>query len=110
MKMRRPSHVLFAAAAWGLLTIPSPAATAPRTHSVVVDKMKFAAVPQNIRKGDIIIWDNRDMFRHSATTKGSFDVDLPAGEAVKMRVTAAGTFPFLCKYHPGMKAVLKVAK
>jgi plastocyanin len=39
-----------------------------------------------------------------------FDIDLPAGKAVKMRVTKTGTFPFICKYHPGMKAVLKVVK
>jgi plastocyanin len=50
------------------------------------------------------------MFRHSATDKGVFDIDLPAGKAVRMRVTKTGTFPFVCKYHPGMKGVLKVAK
>ena len=50
------------------------------------------------------------MFRHSATAKGVFDVDLPAGKAVKMRVTRTGSFAFLCKYHPGMKGVLKVTK
>lgn len=98
------------AAAWTLLSLPSPAAAAPRTYTIVVDKMRFGAVPQVVRKGDAIVWDNRDMFRHSATAKGGFDVDLPAGKAVKMRVTAGGTFPFLCKYHPGMKGALKVAK
>lgn len=105
--MRRRT-ALFAAAAWALLSIPCPAAAAPRTHTVVVDKMKFGPLPQEVRKGDVIVWDNRDMFRHSATAKGKFDVDLPAGKKVRMRVAVAGAFPILCKYHPGMKAMLKV--
>jgi plastocyanin len=105
MRRRIP---LIAAAAWALLSIPCPAAAAPRTHVVVVDKMKFGPLPQQVSKGDAIVWDNRDMFRHSATSKGKFDVDLPAGKKVSMRVTASGTFPVICKYHPGMKAVLKV--
>ena len=106
---RRP-RPLMAAVAWALLPFQAPAAAAPRTHTVVVDKVKFGALPAQVRAGDIIIWNNRDMFRHSATAKGVFDVDLPAGKAVKMRVTRTGSFAFLCKYHPGMKGVLKVTK
>jgi plastocyanin len=101
---------LFAALAWALLSASVPAAAAPRTYTVVIDKMKFAPLPDVVHKGDIIIWDNRDMFRHSATDKGVFDIDLPAGKAVRMRVTKTGTFHVICKYHPGMKAVLKVAE
>jgi plastocyanin len=107
--MRRLSP-LFAAVAWALLPSSAPAAAAPRTYTVVIDKMKFEAMPAKVHKGDIIVWDNRDMFRHSATDKGVFDIDLPAGKAVRMRVTKTGTFPFVCKYHPGMKAVLKVVQ
>ncbi|HET9355831.1 MAG TPA: hypothetical protein VFO42_06670 [Sphingomicrobium sp.] len=107
--MRRLSALL-AAAAWALLSQPSPAAAAPRTHTVVIDKMKFGTMPNGVRAGDVIIWQNRDMFRHSATANGKFDVDLPAGKTVRMRVSASGAFPLLCKYHPGMKAVLKVTK
>jgi plastocyanin len=105
MRRRLP---LIAAAVWALLSIPSPAAAGPRTYTVVVDKMRFGALPTELRKGDTIVWDNRDMFRHSATAKGRFDVDLPAGKRVTARVTTTGTIPFVCKYHPGMKGVLKV--
>jgi plastocyanin len=108
MNMRRLSALL-AAVAWSLL-FTAPAAAAAQSHTVVIDKMKFGAVPAEVHQGDIIVWDNRDMFRHSATDKGVFDIDLPAGTTVRMRVTKTGTFPFVCKYHPGMKGVLKVAK
>ena len=108
MRLLRRLCPLFAAAAWSLL--PAPAAAAPHTYTVVIDKMKFAPLPAEVHQGDIIVWDNRDMFRHSATDKGVFDIDLPAGKAVRMRVTKTGTFPFICKYHPGMKGMLKVGK
>ena len=108
--MQRPSLLFAAAAAWALLPSSAPAAAAPRSVTIVIDKMKFASAPAEIHKGDTIVWENRDMFRHSATSKGAFDVDLPAGKAVKMRVTADGTFAFTCKYHPGMKGVLRVTR
>ena len=96
--------------ACSLLLVAGPAGATPRTHTIIVDKMGFGAVPKGVRVGDIIVWRNRDMFQHSATSKGQFDVDLPPGKKAKMRVTRSGTFPVLCKYHSGMKAVLKVAK
>ena len=109
-KTMRRLYPLCGAVAWTLLSVPFPAAAAPRTHIVIVDKMKFGRLPASVRAGDVILWDNRDMFRHSATAKGVFDVDLPAGKTARMRVAKSGSFPFLCKYHPGMRAVLKVAK
>lgn len=105
--MRRLSPL--AVVAWALLPVPSPAAAAPHTYTIVIDKMRFGPVPQQLHKGDIIIWDNRDMFQHSATDKGVFDLDIGSGKKTALRLTRAGTFPFVCKYHPGMKGVLKVA-
>jgi len=99
------------AAALLLLVAPSMAAAAPRTHVVAIEKMKFGALPADVRAGDTIIWDNRDMFRHTATARdGSFNVDLPAGAKGKTVVRKAGAIAFMCKYHPGMRGVLKVAK
>jgi plastocyanin len=108
MNLRRLAPLL-AAVAWSLLP-SAPAAAASHTYTVVIDKMKFGPMPAEVHQGDIIVWDNRDFLRHSATDKGVFDIDLPANKAVRMRVTKIGTFPFVCKYHPGMKAVLKVVK
>ena len=99
------------AAALLLSLAPSAAAAAPRTYVVVIDKMKFGAVPAGLKAGDTIVWDNRDLFRHTATAKdGSFNVDLPAGKKGKTRLGEAGAIAFTCKYHPGMRGVLKVAK
>ena len=103
--------VAFAAGVALLLPTATPAAAAPKTYVVVMDKMKFGAVPANLKAGDVLVWENRDMFRHTATAKdGSFNVDLPAGAKGKTVLRKPGTFAFSCKYHPGMKGVLKVSK
>jgi len=94
-----------------LLAAASPAAASPHTYTVTIDKMKFGALPTGLHVGDRIVWDNRDIFRHSATAKDkSFDVDLPAGRKGTTVLRKAGDIAFDCKYHPGMKGTLKVAR
>ena len=93
------------------LLLAASAEAAPRTHVVVMDKMKFVSVPASVRRGDVILWENRDMFRHSATAKsGAFNVDLAPGARGKTVVQKAGAVAFVCKYHPGMRGVLKVSQ
>jgi plastocyanin len=86
------------------------AGPAPRRHTVVLDAMKFAPPPAGFRVGDVVVWDNRDMFRHTATARnGAFDVDLPAGARRETILEKAGDIAFFCRFHPGMTGVLKVA-
>ena len=107
--MRSRRCPLLAASAGALLLVGSPAAAVPHTYTVVIDKMKFGPVPPLLHRGDSIIWVNRDFLRHTATAANhSFDVDLPAGATAKTVLKTAGTIPFVCRYHPGMRGVLKV--
>ena len=101
--------LLLAPAAALLSLTPPSAAAPPATHTVIIDKMKFGALPANVRAGDTILWVNRDMFRHTATTRGpGFDLDLPAGAKGKTIVRKAGRFKIYCRYHPGMTGMLSV--
>ncbi|NUS99488.1 MAG: hypothetical protein HOP96_00750 [Sphingomonas sp.] len=105
------SLVVLGSAAVLLLSAPPAAAAAPRTHTVVIDKMKFGSLPAGVKAGDTILWVNRDLFRHTATaSNGAFNIDLAAGKSGKTVVRKAGAIAFKCKYHPGMRGVLKVAK
>jgi len=105
--MKAPAF--FIAPAVLLMPMP-PASAAPRTHIIAIDKMKFGAMPAGLHAGDRIVWLNKDMFRHTATAKdGSFDVDLKPG-AKGVSVVKAGVILVTCRYHPGMRAMLKVAK
>lgn len=93
------------------LTAAAPPRAAPpeRSHVIVMDNLKFGPVPADLRVGDTLLWQNRDMFRHTATARdGSFNVDLPAGKAGKTRLTKPGTVIFYCRYHPGMTGRLNV--
>ena len=92
-----------------LLGLSTAAGAAPQTYTVVIQKMKFGPLPAQVRKGDSIIWVNRDILRHTATAADhSFDVDLPAGAKGKTLIRKAGTIAFTCRFHPGMRGTLKV--
>ena len=106
MRFRAPPIAL------AVLLLPSPpAVAAPRNHVVVIDKMKFGAIPAGLRAGDRITWVNKDLFRHTATAMdGSFNVDLMPGAKATAVVRKAGAILVMCRYHPGMRAMLKVAK
>ena len=109
MKVHSPHPVLGALCGGALLLAASAAAAAPQTYTVVIDKMKFGPLPAEFHKGDTLIWENHDFLRHSATASNhAFDVDLPAGARKKMVLTKSGTFPFVCRYHPGMRGTLVV--
>ena len=100
---------LIAASGAALLLLPPPAAAAARTYTVVIDKMKFGALPVDLRKGDAVLWVNHDFLRHTATAADhSFDVDLPAGAQAKTVIKRSGSIPFSCRFHPGMRGVLQV--
>jgi plastocyanin len=92
-----------------LLLLASNAAAAPHAYTVVIDKLKFGALPTGLHKGDSIVWVNRDILRHSVTAGDhSFDVDLLPGKAGKIVLKKSGAIAFVCRYHPGMRGVLEV--
>lgn len=100
---------LYAAGVGALLLAFSPAAAAPRSYTVVIDKMKFGPLPASMHKGDAIVWINKDILRHTATAADhSFDVDLQPGKAGKTVLRKTGAIPFVCRFHPGMRGVLQV--
>ena len=104
--MKAPAF--FIAPAVLLMPMP-PASAAPRTHIIAIDKMKFGAMPAGLHAGDRVVWINKDMFRHTATAKdGSFDVDLQPGARATSVVRKPGAISVVCRYHPGMRAMLKV--
>jgi plastocyanin len=108
MRLRRFAPAAASCGALLLYVAPS-AAAAPHTYEVVIDKLKFGPVPAQLHKGDTLVWVNHDFLRHSATaTNHAFDADLQPGARVRMVITANGTYPFFCKYHPGMRGVLQI--
>jgi plastocyanin len=92
----------------GLATLASPAIAAE--YTVVINNMQFGPIPAGLHVGDVIVWQNDDFLRHTATARdGSFDIDLPAHTKAQVTLKEAGKIAFFCKFHPGMTGTLTVA-
>ena len=102
-----PRRLTLSAAVVGALLLaltPMPAAAA--THVVVIDKMKYSAVPP-LKVGDTVVFVNKDMFRHTVTaSNNSFNLDLMPGARGSVHINSAGHAAFYCKYHPGMRGTI----
>lgn len=87
----------------------APLAALGAEYTVTVDKLKFGPVPIEVHVGDVIVWQNNDILRHTATADDdSFDIDLPPQSEARMTVETAGSFGFYCRFHPGMTGTLVV--
>jgi plastocyanin len=86
----------------------------PVTHTIVIEGMQFKPATLTIRPGDSVMWINKDIVDHTATTPASakqpFDSRMiKAGKSWKRTFTAAGKYSYLCTYHPTMTGVIDVA-
>lgn len=94
-----------------VLSSSASAAPAPKVHTVVIGDMAFGQLSGGVRAGDVVVWVNKDMFRHSATARDrSFDVDLAPGKSARTVMKKPGAISFYCRYHPGMTGRLVVSK
>lgn len=94
-----------------LLALGPGEAAGPKVHTVVMANMRFGPMPAKLRAGDTIIWVNRDLVPHTATSgPGGFDIRLDGGARKKMTVPRAGSFPVICRFHPGMRATLAASR
>ncbi|MGI8840440.1 MAG: cupredoxin domain-containing protein [Caulobacteraceae bacterium] len=97
------------------LSLPPPAGgashAAAKVAVIVIKDIAFGPAPAGLRVGDTVLWINRDIVRHSATAAGgAFDLDLPAGARAATVLRRAGDIAYACRYHPGMKSALRVAR
>jgi plastocyanin len=85
------------------------AAPKPAAHTVVIDGTRFEPASLSVRRGDVVVWVNRDPFPHTATAAGAFDSgSIAAGKSWRFAARASGTFEYLCTFHPNMKGTLVV--
>jgi len=99
--------LLLAAGLAAACALPGLAAAA--THTVVIEGMKYLPATLTVKKGDKVVWQNKDVVPHTATAKGKFDSgDIGSGKSWSHTMTKAGTYDYVCTYHPGMKATVVV--
>jgi plastocyanin len=82
----------------------------PKTHTVTMENMRFQPEALTVARGDTIVWINKDLVPHTATSKtGGFDSQVVQAEK-SWRFTARkkGEFAYICTFHPTMTAMLRV--
>jgi plastocyanin len=110
--VKAPSDRLVAFCATALASLcwsvgPAAAATA---HTVAIDGTSFQTATLVIKPGDSVVWTNKDPFPHTVTSvAGGFDShEIAPGKSWKYVATKKGDFPYVCVFHPTMKATLRV--
>lgn len=82
----------------------------PKTHTVTMENMRFQPETLTVARGDTIVWINKDLVPHTATSKaGGFDSQLVQAEKSWTFTTRKkGEFAYICTFHPTMTAMLRV--
>jgi len=79
---------------------------------VAIDIKNFAFKPPSVSipVGTKVTWTNTDTVAHTATaTGGAFDSgNLAPGQSFAFTFAKAGTFDYVCTYHPYMKGAIIV--
>jgi len=93
----------------GFFAVMMLAAVAQASPPVLtIHDMAFVPPPGPLVAGETLLVRNDDLFQHSATVKGVFDLDLKPGKSGSVVLGRAGTFEVTCRYHPTMKTRLVV--
>lgn len=88
---------------------PVWAADKPTTHTIVMQATSYAPTELTVKRGDTVVWVNKDPFPHTATSKGHFDSkSIAAGASWKYKATKVGDFAYTCTFHPNMLGTLHV--
>lgn len=99
------SLAVVAALMFGAIAVPAHAATI----QISMENLVVSPAEVSAKVGDTIEWINKDVFAHTATARnGDFDVAMPPKKTVTSVLKKAGTVEYYCRFHPNMKAVLKI--
>ncbi|WP_037472042.1 cupredoxin domain-containing protein [Simplicispira psychrophila] len=104
--MQRTAAVVLAlGGAWTLALAPAVA----ETHTIVMENMRFTPDTLTLRRGDSVVWRNDDLVPHTASAAKVFDSgSIEPGKSWSTVLRKAGSVPYVCTFHPGMKATLTV--
>ena len=97
--------VIATAMIFGASAVPAHAATI----QIVMENLAVSPAEATAKVGDTIEWGNKDIFAHTATARnGDFDVTMPPKKTVTSVLKKAGAIEYYCRFHPNMKALLKI--
>jgi plastocyanin len=82
----------------------------PTTHTVTIEEMRFQPERLTVAPGDTIVWVNKDLVPHTATSEaGRFDSQtIQTAQSWKFTAGTKGEFAYICSFHPTMEGILNV--
>ena len=92
---------------------PTPAVTAiPANHNITIKNFAFSPSSISIKKGDTVIWTNKDSAPHTATgnSGGPDSPTLSLDQTYSFTFNDVGTLSYFCKFHPSMKGTVIVSQ
>ena len=92
------------------LSLEIPVSAHSMTIQISMENLVISPAEVSAKVGDTIEWVNKDVFAHTATAKnGDFDVTLQPNKNGSFVLKKAGNVDYYCRFHPNMKATLKIA-
>ena len=87
------------------MAVPAHAATI----TITMENLVVSPTETTAKVGDTLELVNKDFVAHTATARnGDFDVMMPSKKTVTYVLKKAGTVDYFCRFHPNMKATLKI--
>ena len=77
---------------------------------VTIDKLDFSPKDIKATVGDTIEWINNDIFAHTATVSGDWDVMISPKKSGNIVLTKPGDVEYFCRFHPNMKGHIAVGQ
>lgn len=120
-----PTTVPVAAATTTIVTAAPATAAAPATTDVAstaasgsapagnsavgIANFKFTPPTINVPVGGSVVWTNNDTQQHTATSSGNFDAGaIQPGGSATVAFPTAGSFTYICSFHPFMTGTVVV--
>lgn len=82
----------------------------PAQQNPVVHMSDFAFKPDTltVQAGQTVVFQNDDDVAHNVTADAFTSGDVDGGKSWKHTFDKAGTYAYVCTYHPGMKGTITV--
>ena len=76
--------------------------------SIIIKGFAFTPKELTINKGDTVTWTNEDGAIHNIVGGVLHSKDLAKGQTFSYEFTDAGTYDYICGYHPSMQGKIIV--
>ena len=99
------------ACAVAVLSVGAPASAAEKrsTHTVVIEGVSYQPESLTVKRGETVVWVNKDPFPHTVTAQGAFDSGaIAANRSWRYTARKSGDYNYICTLHPNMKGTLRV--